>query len=322
TERNHTATHLLHAALRRVLGEHVFQQGSLVAPDRLRFDFSHTGPVTQAELAEIERLVNEGIWANTDVCVDQMGYREALGRGAMALFSEKYADVVRVIEIPGVSMELCGGTHVRTTGQIGLFRIASESGVAAGVRRIEAVTGAEAYGRAMEDRETIRDIAELLRTRPENVTARVRAALEESRDLQRQLERARTSGGADAASGLLAKAVDVEGVKVVAAAVEVASLEEARGLGDLLRERLGSGVAVIGAELDEKASLFAVATDDLIRRGVRADQVIRDVAAAVGGRGGGRPHMAQAGLPDSSRLPEALAHVEEVVRALLVGART
>src|SRR5690606_26661439 len=148
---NHTATHLLHAALRRVLGDHVLQQGSLVAPDRLRFDFLHTGPMTPEQINEVERLVNEAIWANYEVCTHQLPYAEAIKRGAMALFSEKYGDVVRVVEVPGVSMELCGGTHVRTTGQIGAFRIVSETGVAAGVRRVEAVTGPEAYARALED---------------------------------------------------------------------------------------------------------------------------------------------------------------------------
>ena len=197
TERNHTATHLLQAALRRVLGEHVFQQGSLVAPDRLRFDFSHAGPLTATELAGVERLVNEAIWANTDVCQHRMAYTEAIERGAMALFSEKYGDVVRVIEIPGVSMELCGGTHVRTTGQIGLFRVVSESGVAAGVRRIEAVTGPEAYRRGLHDRETLRELAGVLRTREENLLPRAQGLVEETRELERALERARTQGGAD-----------------------------------------------------------------------------------------------------------------------------
>jgi alanyl-tRNA synthetase len=319
TERNHTATHLLHAALRHVLGEHVFQQGSLVAPDRLRFDFSHTGPMTEEEILEVERLVNEGIWANEEIRTGQMSFREAIDRGAMALFSEKYGDVVRVIEIPGVSMELCGGTHVRTTGQIGFFRIVSESGVAAGVRRVEAVTGRAAYERALDDRRTLRHAASLLRTRDENVIGRLRGALEEQRELQRQLERARSSGGGDVAARLLAGAGDIDGVKVVSASVEVDSLDEARALGDLLRERMGSGVAVLAARVGDKASLFAVSTDDLIRRGVRADQVVREVSAAVGGRGGGKPHMAQAGVPDADRLPEALDRVEEVVRGLLSG---
>ena len=211
TERNHTATHLLHAALRRVLGDHVHQQGSVVEPARLRFDFAHTGPMTPAEIAEVEGLVNEAIWANEDVCVSQMGYQEAIGRGAMALFSDKYGDVVRVIEIPGVSMELCGGTHVRTTGQIGLFRIMSESGVAAGVRRIEAVTGREAFERVRRDEAVLREAAGLLKTKEDNLLPRIRQVVEQTRDLQKQLEKARAGGSADVVQTLMDSAASVDG---------------------------------------------------------------------------------------------------------------
>ncbi|CAN5686969.1 alanine--tRNA ligase [soil metagenome] len=319
TERNHTATHLLHAALRRVLGTHVQQQGSLVAPDRLRFDFLHTGPLTPAELSEVERLVNEGIWANVDVCTDQLSYREAIDRGAMALFSEKYGDVVRVVEVPGVSMELCGGTHVRTTGEIAGFRIISESGVAAGVRRIEAVTGPDAYRRAREDREILRDMAALLRTREENVIPRVHTLLEENRELARQLARAREQTGGDVTSQLLESAHAVEGIGVISAQVELGDAEEARALGDRLRQRMGSGIAVFASEMGERASIFAVVTDDLIQRGIRADTVIREVAALAGGKGGGRPHMAQAGVGDRDRIPAALEGVAGIVRTLLTG---
>jgi alanyl-tRNA synthetase len=317
TERNHTATHLLHAALREVLGEHVQQQGSLVAPDRLRFDFSHTGPLTADELVEIERRVNDAIRANADVRAEHLGYREAIARGAMALFSEKYGDTVRMIEIPGVSRELCGGTHVRSTGQIAQFRIVSESGVAAGVRRIEAVTGAGAYARELEDRATLREAALLLRTREENLLARLRSLQEESRELQRQLERARASGGADAVTDLIERATEVGGAKVIAAEVEVGDADELRALGDRLRERMGSGIAVLAARVGERIALFAVATDDLIQRGARADAVLREVASRAGGKGGGRPHMAQGGVGDPAKVGDALAGVPEVVRSLL-----
>ncbi len=320
TERNHTATHLLQAALRIVLGEHVEQQGSLVAPDRLRFDFSHTGPVTVEQVAEIERVVNEVIWTNYPVVTNLMGRKEAIDRGAMALFGEKYGDEVRVVEVPGISMELCGGTHVRSTGQIGFFEIVSESGVAAGVRRIEAVTGPIAYERIRADREMLRAAAEAVRTRPDNVVVRVAALVSENRDLQRQLQRARSAVDVDVVGGLLAGAVEIDGMKVIAASVEVDDLAGARALGDQLRDRMGSGVAVIAAEVGEKASLFAVATDDLIQRGIRADHIIRNVAASVGGSGGGRPHMAQAGIPDASRMPEALNRVADLVRDLLAPA--
>lgn len=317
TERNHTATHLLHAALRRVLGPHVHQQGSLVAPDRLRFDFAHNGPLSPEELTEVEGEVNRAIWANTEVCAQQMAYREALDRGAMALFSEKYGDVVRVIDIPGVSMELCGGTHVRTTGQIGLFRIVSESGVAAGVRRIEAVTGRGAFERVREDERTLREAAAILRTRPDNLLGRLQALLDEQRELQRQLERARAEGGEDVVGRLLAGATTLDGTRVVAASVDAGSADELRALGDRLRDQLRSGIAVLAAEAGERPALLAVATDDLVKRGIRADRVIREVAAVAGGKGGGRPHMAQAGVAAPERIPEALARVVEVVRAML-----
>ncbi|HEX6069584.1 MAG TPA: alanine--tRNA ligase [Longimicrobiaceae bacterium] len=319
TERNHTATHLLHAALRRVLGEHVVQQGSLVAPDRLRFDFLHTGPMTPEQIAEVERLANEAIWANHDVCTHQMSYPDAVARGAMALFSEKYGDVVRVVEVPGVSLELCGGTHVRSTGQIGALRIVSESGVAAGVRRVEAVTGPLAYERALEDRQTLREAAAVLRTREENVLARARALVEENRELQRQLEKARATGGADRVGELLAGASTIDGVRVITASVDLQNAEEAKQLGDQLRERLGNGVAVLAARTGDRAALYAIAGDDAMQRGLRADAVVREVAATVGGKGGGRPHFAQAGVADPERLPEALAAVEGVVRGLLAG---
>jgi alanyl-tRNA synthetase len=216
-------------------------------------------------------------------------------------------------------MELCGGTHVRTTGQIGALRIVSETGVAAGVRRIEAVTGPLAYGRALEDRQTLRELAASLRTREENVLQRARALAEENRELQRQLERARAAGGADRVGQMLTGATDVDGVRVVTAEVELESADEARQLGDQLRERLGSGVAVIAARTGDRALLYAVATDDLIQRGVRADALVREVAATVGGKGGGKAHLAQAGIADPDRLREALASVEEIVRGLLAG---
>ncbi|MGI9189581.1 MAG: alanine--tRNA ligase [Longimicrobiaceae bacterium] len=319
TERNHTATHLLHAALRRVLGEHVHQQGSLVAPDRLRFDFSHTGGLSDDELGRVEDFVNEAILANTSVCPEEMGYRAALDRGAMALFSEKYGNVVRVIDIPGVSLELCGGTHVRSTGQIGSFRIVSESGVAAGVRRIEAVTGRGAYALAREQAATLSAAAAALKTREENLLVRLDGLLTEQRELQGQLERARASAAVDTVGELLDEAAAVDGARVVSARVEIADAEELRSLGDRLRGRIGSGVGVLAATGGERASLLCVASDDLIARGVRADELVRAVAARAGGRGGGKAHMAQAGIPDPERVGEALAAVPEIVGEMLAG---
>ncbi|MDB4949207.1 MAG: alanyl-tRNA synthetase [Gemmatimonadetes bacterium] len=317
TERNHTATHLLQAALRGVLGEHVQQMGSLVAPDRLRFDFSHSGPMSAGEIAEVEEGVNRAIWANAPVSADPMAYRDAIAKGAMALFSEKYGDVVRVVSIPGISMELCGGTHVRTTGQIGLFRIVSESGVAAGVRRIEAVTGPAAFERVRRDERTLREAAALLKTRDENLIPRLQAVLEEGRELQRALDKARASGGADAVGRLLDGATVVDGAKVIASTVDVADADELRAVGDGLRERLGSGIAVLAAAPGGRATMLAVVTDDMIQRGIRADQVVREVSAIAGGKGGGKPHMAQAGIGQPERIPAALAQVVSIVTPLL-----
>ncbi len=317
TERNHTATHLLHAALRRVLGEHVLQRGSLVAPDRLRFDFSHPQPVTAEELREIEAEVNGAILADEDVCTDYLGYEEAVARGAMALFGEKYGDVVRLVSVPGVSMELCGGTHVRHTGTIGLFRITTETGVASGVRRIEAVTGSAAYDRALEQEARLREAAALLKTSPDQLSRRIEQLTEENRDLEHRLERAQRQGAQDLVGTLIDAAGSVGGTRVIATEVAVATPDELRALGDRLRERLGSGAAVLAAHFPEKTALFAVVTDDLIGRGVRADALVREVAKLTGGSGGGRPHMAQGGVGDPAQVEAALARATAIVRELL-----
>jgi alanyl-tRNA synthetase len=317
TERNHTATHLLHAALRKTLGKHVVQRGSLVAPDRLRFDFSHPRPMTPEELRAVEEDVNRAILADEDVFYEYLGYQEAVGRGAMALFGEKYGDVVRLVQVPGVSMELCGGTHVSHTGEIGLFRIASESGVASGVRRIEAITGSVAYERARAEDDLIRAAAATLKTTPDQLLRRVEQLAEENRSLQKELERLRSAAAGDVVGQLLDGAQPVNGARVVSTEVHVASPDELRNLGDRLRERLGTGAAVLAARFPEKVALFAVVTDDLIGKGVRADKLVRAVAAVTGGSGGGRPHMAQGGVGDAAKVGEALARAVEVVRGML-----
>jgi len=320
TERNHTATHLLHAALREVLGEHVHQAGSLVAPDRLRFDFTHHGPIRPDQLERIEELVNREIWRGTPVGTREMPYKEALAEGAMALFGEKYGDRVRVVSVPGFSTELCGGTHVRNTGEIGLFRILSESGVAAGVRRVEAATAARAYEVMRERERALGQVAQLVKAPLDVVARRVQQLVDERRGLEKKLEEAQRGGG-DQVQSLVGGASRVNGARVVAAQVNAADVKSLQALGDALREQLQSGVAVIGASFDDgKSALLGVVTDDLRDRGVRADAVIKEVAAVAGGRGGGKAHMAQAGVPDAARLPDALREVERVVRALLGGA--
>ena len=320
TERNHTATHLLHAALRAILGEHVHQAGSLVAPDRLRFDFTHHGPVGAQRLAVIEAWVNRGIWADVDVTTTERPYRDAVAGGAMALFGEKYGDVVRVVSIPGWSMELCGGTHARNTGQIALFKIVAETGVAAGVRRIEAVTGPKAYELLRDEERRLERLGELVRAPADGVVKRVEALLEERRALQKRLDDA-LRGGGDQVQRLVAGAERLNGARIVSAVVQAGDVKELQALGDALREQLGSGVGVLGSSFsDGKNTLLAVVTDDLRDRGVRADELIRTIAAAAGGRGGGKAHMAQAGMPDAARVREAIAGAPAIVRTALGGA--
>jgi alanyl-tRNA synthetase len=317
TQRNHTATHLLHAALRQVLGTHVVQRGSLVAPDRLRFDFAHPKPLTPDELRRVEEQVNQAILQDIDLVIEQRPYNEALALGAMALFGEKYGDVVRVVQVPGVSIELCGGTHVRHTGDIGMFRIVSESGVASGVRRIEAISGSAAYRRAVAQEELLTHAAALVKATPDMLLRRLEALTEEMRELRRHVDRLRTEGSQDRIGELLAGGAVVAGARVVAHEVEVESADELRALGDALRGRLGSGVAVLAARQGERTALFAVVTDDLIGRGLRADALVREVAKLTGGSGGGKPHMAQGGVGDPEKVPAALAHTAELVRAVL-----
>ena len=324
TERNHTATHLLHAALRQVVGDHVHQAGSVVEPDRLRFDYTHHGPLKPEQLAEIERRVNRGIWASVPVVFEQKAYKEAVAGGAMALFGEKYGDVVRVVNIPGLSVELCGGTHVRNTSEIGLFKIVSETGVASGVRRIVALTGPRAFELLRDREQALARVAERLKvvlpagTGSEVVTHRVDALLQEKRQLEKRLDEAMRGGGGDAVDRLVSGAQAVDDMRVIASIVSVPDVKSLQALGDAIRERMKTGVAALGATFDDgKSTLLAVVTDDARDRGVRADAVIKELAAAAGGRGGGKPHMAQAGIPDAARIPQALDRLPDIVRGLL-----
>ena len=319
TQRNHTATHLLHAALRETLGEHVVQRGSLVAPDRLRFDFAHTAPLTEEEKDEVESKVNADIWADHPVRVEHMAHARAMERGATALFGEKYGEEVRVVEVPGVSLELCGGTHCRHTGEIGLFRIVSETGVAAGVRRIEAVTGPAAYRHFQEAEDRLHQVAVALRARPENVLSRLSQVLEEKGQLEELLEELRREGGGG--EDVVAEE-EVQGpgggIRYVGVRLKARDPEDARSWGDGYREGGARRVAVAAVELPEgKHALFAFVSDDLIQDGIRADAVVRGVAARVGGKGGGRPHMAQAGVGDPSALDDALRAGPRILEEVL-----
>jgi len=321
TERNHTATHLLHAALRSVLGDHVHQAGSLVAPDRLRFDFTHHGPVTREQLETIEQMVNEGVWANVDVRISERPYQEAIAAGAMALFGEKYGDVVRVVEIAGLSTELCGGTHVRNTGQIGAVRIVSESGVAAGVRRIEAVTGRRAHALLREREAALTAIAARLKVNTltgEALTKKVDDLLVERKKLERRVEEALAGGGAGGGD-LLTDAESVGTVRLLTKEMAVPTMKELQALGDVVRVALGSGIGLLlGTFEDDKQGLVVVVTDDLVGRGITAGGLVKALAAETGIKGGGKPHMAQAGVAADQREAVRTA-AQRVARGALEG---
>ena len=316
TMRHHTATHLLHKALREVLGEHARQAGSLVAPDRLRFDFLHLQPLTPDQLRAVEERVNEKVLEAIPVRVDFLPYEEALRRGAMALFEEKYGDVVRVVSVGDYSRELCGGTHLRNTSEVGLFRILQETGVASGVRRIEAVAGWAAYRWACRQAELLQTTAQKLRAPSEEVPARVERLLQQLRDLERQLATLQQGLGAAELERALERAREVCGVRVVSARFDGLREQALRALGDQLRDRLRSGAVVLGSALDGRVALVAMVTRDLTQR-LKAHELIQPVAELVEGRGGGRPELAQAGGRNPDRLDEALERVPEFVQRLL-----
>ena len=318
TRRNHTATHLLHAALRQVLGAHVKQAGSLVAPDRLRFDFAHFGPVTREQQLDIERIVNEQIVRNTPVQTDVKNTQDAIAAGAMALFGEKYGDRVRVVSVPGFSVELCGGTHVRATGDIGLFAIVSESGVAAGTRRIEAITGLESLQVFQRNRDQIAQLADALNAKPDEIVARLSAIQEESKRLTRELQQVRMKaamgGGGTATSD---DVVEVAGVKIIAREVS-GDLDKGalRTLVDQQRDRIKSGVVILAAPVDGKVTVVVGVTPDLTAK-LPAGQVVKELAPIVGGRGGGRPDFAEAGGKDLSKIADMLAASRAVIEKIL-----
>jgi len=314
---NHSATHLLHAALRKILGTHVTQKGSLVAPDRLRFDFSHFQPVTPEELENIERLVNAEIRRNSPAETRLMPYEDAVAAGAMALFGEKYDDEVRVLSLGSFSTELCGGTHVHRAGDIGLFRIVSESGVAAGVRRIEAVTGEAALDYAAANETTLRQIASLVRGSPADAEDKVRQLLERQKKLERELAALKSKLASGQGVDLVESAVEVAGTRVIAAQVPGADARSLREAVDALKAKLGSAIIVLGAPTEDgKVLLVAGVTADLTGK-ARAGERVGSVAAKVGGKGGGRPDFAQAGGTEPGKLDAALAAVPEWVAAKL-----
>ncbi|PYI53499.1 alanine--tRNA ligase [Paenibacillus flagellatus] len=311
--KNHTATHLLHKALKETLGDHVNQAGSLVEPDRLRFDFSHFGAISADELAEIERRVNEQIWRRTGVTIEQKPIAEAKAMGAMALFGEKYGDVVRVVQVGTYSIELCGGCHVGNTAEIGLFKIVSESGIGSGVRRIEAVTGRGAYLYLDGQLQLLREAASLLKSNVPDVPKRVDAMLAQIKELNRENESLRGKLSAIEAGSLADGAKTVAGVTLLAAKVNAGDMDSLRHIVDQMKAKLGSAVIVLGAVSDDKVNLVAAVTPDLVQRGFHAGKLVKEAAARCGGGGGGRPDMAQAGGKEPSKLAEALQAVESLV---------
>ncbi|QWT22436.1 alanine--tRNA ligase [Bacillus sp. NP157] len=313
---NHSATHLLHAALRTVLGDHVTQKGSLVAPERLRFDFSHFKAVTGEELAEVERMVNDEVRRNAAAEVHQMGYDEAIEFGAMALFGEKYGAEVRVLKMGDFSTELCGGTHVGRTGDIGLFKIVSESGVAAGIRRIEAVTGAGAMARVAEEERILGEVSGLLAASGDDVVEKLRQLFDKQKKLEKEVESFKAKAASSASADLASAAVDVAGIKVVAARLEGLDAKSLRDSLDVLKQKLGDCAVILAGAADGRVSLVAGVGGAALGR-VKAGDLVAEVAAKIEGKGGGRPDMAQGGGVDSPALPGILAGIPGWVEARL-----
>jgi alanyl-tRNA synthetase len=304
--KNHTATHLLHKALKEVLGLHVNQAGSLVSADRLRFDFSHFGSISAEELQDIEIRVNRQIWEGTEVDIASMPIDDAKAMGAMALFGEKYGDVVRVVRVGDYSIELCGGCHVSSTAQIGLFKIVSESGIGSGVRRIEAVTGKQAYEYLDSQLELLKETAQMLKTNVADLPKRVEAALSQMKELSRENESLRAKASLAEAGSLTDKLRTIGGIPVLAEQVHAGDMDSLRNMVDSLKAKLGSAVIVLGSVQEDKVNLVAAVTPDLVAKGLHAGKLVKEAAARCGGGGGGRPDMAQAGGKDPSKLAEAL----------------
>ena len=311
--RNHTATHLLQAALKRVVGDQVNQAGSSVNADRLRFDFTNFEPVSAQQLADVEELVNAEILKGTDVVIEQMSKDEATGKGAMALFGEKYGDVVRVVSVPGFSMELCGGSHVKNVGQIGLFKIVSETGVAAGVRRIEAITGKAALDYALGKMQVVAETAAKLKCREDEVLAHVDTVLVQSKEMQQQLNAIHAEQAKAEAGALTDNVQSVASFQVVAAQVNAQDMDDLRDMADMACDKLDKGVVVLAAVNDGKVSLVVKASKDAVAAGAHAGKIIKEAAQQVGGGGGGRPDMAQAGGKKPEGVQAALDKAVEIL---------
>ena len=306
TCKNHSATHLLQKALKTVLGTHVEQKGSLVAPDRLRFDFAHFAPMTSEEISRVEDLVNQEIQASLPVITEVMGIEEAKKSGAMALFGEKYGDSVRVVSMGDFSKELCGGTHVSNTGVITAFKIVSEAGVAAGVRRIEALTGDGVFAYYRDIEEKLMQAAALLKSVPGDVSEKIRHLQAEVKALSSENESLKSRMAADSLGNVMDQVTEVKGVKLLAVKAEDVDMNGLRDLGDQLKEKLGDGVVVLASSTGGKVNLLAMVTEGAMKKGAHAGNLIKGMAAIVGGGGGGRPNMAQAGGRNPEKIGDAL----------------
>lgn len=311
--RNHTVTHLLHKPLRAVLGDHVHQAGSLVEPNKLRFDFSHFSAMTSEELKKVEDMTNEAILSSMEVDIREMPIDEAKKLGAMALFGEKYRDTVRVVKVEDYSIELCGGTHLKNTSQAGLVKILGESGVAAGVRRLEALTGEAAIRYYRERENLLNEVAQALKATPQHSIKKVESLGQELKNAEKEIEQLRNKLVSGEAESVLANAVEVKGIKVVTARFDTMDMEGLRNTGDMLKSKLGSGVVVLGSGYGDKVSFVVTATKDVVAKGIHSGNIIKEVAKTAGGGGGGRPDMAQAGGKDLSKIDEALKIAVSIV---------
>ncbi|CEN76005.1 alanyl-tRNA ligase [[Clostridium] sordellii] len=313
--RNHSATHILHKVLKEVLGEHVNQAGSLVTPERLRFDVTHFEAISKDELKVIEEKVNDMIFEALDITCENMSMTDASNKGATALFGEKYGDEVRVVSMGEYSIELCGGTHLTNTSQIGMFKILSEGGVAAGVRRIEAITGKEVYYFLNNKQNLINEVCTTVKAKEDNLVARVGHLLDETKSLAKELNEVKSKMSLQSADSILDSKVDINGVNIVTSKFEDMDMDTLRNTADTLRDKLSSGVVVLANVAGGKINFVATATKDVVEKGVHAGNIVKEVAQIAGGKGGGRPNMAQAGAPDVNKVDEALNHAKDVLKS-------
>ncbi|WP_330365198.1 alanine--tRNA ligase [Clostridioides difficile] len=312
--RNHSATHLLHKALREVLGEHVNQAGSLVTPERLRFDITHFEAISNEELKVIEEKVNNVILSSLDIKCDIMNIKEAKEKGATALFGEKYGDEVRVVSMGDYSTELCGGTHLTNTSQVGMFKILSEGGVAAGVRRIEAITGKAVYEYLKERDGIISEVCVNLKSKEDNLIQRISSLLEENKNLSKELHDMKAKMSLQSVDSIFDSKVEVNGVNLITNKFEGMDMDTLRETADNLRDKLGSGVVVLANVVDDKVNFVVTATKDVLDKGIHSGNIVREVAKIAGGKGGGRPNMSQAGASDVSKVDQALSYASEVIK--------